>query len=147
MQILKLYSKLEEEKDELSHREAASTPVAEITGPWSYFCAAVHLWICISKYMYRAKLIQLFRIQWTDRSHLAAKISSNFTQSYHSKVTPIGTLHAEKIYEAVVLFVFTVAFSAPLLPKKIYWIFLYIFLYYINIFLNNLYAHAFTYKS
>ena len=28
------------------------------------------------------------------------------TQSYHSKVTPISALHAEKIAEAVLLYVF-----------------------------------------
>ena len=31
--IVKLFSKLEEEREELTQREAASTPVAEITGP------------------------------------------------------------------------------------------------------------------
>ena len=34
------------------------------------------------------------------------------TQSYHSKVTPIGTLPAEKIAEAVMLYVFTIALPA-----------------------------------
>jgi hypothetical protein len=33
VQIVKLFSKLEEEREELTQREAASTPVAEITGP------------------------------------------------------------------------------------------------------------------
>ena len=32
------------------------------------------------------------------------------TQSYHSKVTPIGGLHAEKLDEAVLLYVFRIAF-------------------------------------
>ena len=36
------------------------------------------------------------------------------TQSYYSKVTPIGALHAEKIAEAVLLYVFRIAFPASL---------------------------------
>ena len=34
------------------------------------------------------------------------------TQSFHSKVTPIGVLYAEKIAEAVLLYVFRIAFPA-----------------------------------
>ena len=35
--------------------------------------------------------------------------------SYHGKVTPIGALHAEKIAEAVFLYMFRIAFPASLL--------------------------------
>ena len=38
------------------------------------------------------------------------------TQNYDSKMTPIGALHAEKIAQAVLLYVFRITFSAsPLL--------------------------------
>ena len=39
------------------------------------------------------------------------------TLSYHSKVTPIGELHVVKIAEAVLLYVFRIAFPASLLGK------------------------------
>ena len=39
------------------------------------------------------------------------------TQSYHSKMTHISELHAEKIPEAVLLYVFRIAFPASLLVK------------------------------
>ena len=41
-------------------------------------------------------------------------------QTYDSKVTPIGALHAEKIAEAVLLYVFRITFPAspfPTLPS------------------------------
>ena len=41
------------------------------------------------------------------------------TQSYHSKVTYVGALHAEKIAEAVLLYVFRIAFLASLLGPTI----------------------------
>ena len=42
------------------------------------------------------------------------------TPSYHSKVTPIGVLHAEKIAEAVLLYVFRLAFPASLLVQCVF---------------------------
>ena len=42
------------------------------------------------------------------------------TQRYNSKVTPIRELHAEKIAEAVLLYVFRIAFPASLLLRFIY---------------------------
>ena len=39
------------------------------------------------------------------------------TPTYHSKVTPSGALHDEKIAEAVFLYVFVIAFPTPLLMK------------------------------
>ena len=41
------------------------------------------------------------------------------TQTYHSKVIPIGELHAEKIAEAVLLIVSTTAFPASPFQEKI----------------------------
>ena len=38
---------------------------------------------------------------------------------YHSKVNPIGALHAWEIYEAVLLCVFKIAFPASLLPELV----------------------------
>ena len=42
-------------------------------------------------------------------------------QRYQSKATPIRTLHTDEITEAVLLFVFTIAFPASLLsgPNKV----------------------------
>ena len=37
------------------------------------------------------------------------------TQSYHSKMTPIGALHAEKIAQVVLLYVLRIAFPASLI--------------------------------
>ena len=37
------------------------------------------------------------------------------TLSYHSKVTPIGTLHVEKIAKAVLVYVFKIELPASLL--------------------------------
>ena len=39
------------------------------------------------------------------------------TLSYNSKVTPVSTLYAEKIAEAVLLYVFRIKIPASLLPK------------------------------
>ena len=39
------------------------------------------------------------------------------TQSYYSKVTPIGALHAEKIAQTVLLFILRIAFPASLFHK------------------------------
>ena len=39
------------------------------------------------------------------------------TPSYHSKVTSIGALDAEKIVEAVLVYVFRIAFPASLFKR------------------------------
>ena len=42
------------------------------------------------------------------------------TQSYHSKVTPIGVLHVEKIAEAVLLYILRMPFPASLFLPPTY---------------------------
>ena len=58
----------------------------------------------------------MFYLHPTDQHVLTSYLSFlTVTQSYHSKVTPIGALHAEKLYEAVLFNVFRRAFTASLL--------------------------------
>ena len=61
--------------------------------------------------LYRAKMIWIFFPHSNDKQK--SPCCHNFltgTQTYHSKVTPIDMLHAEKIAEAVLLYVFPIAF-------------------------------------
>ena len=47
VEIVKLYAKLEQEREELSNREAPSSPVAVITGPWSLGRDIAYVQMCI----------------------------------------------------------------------------------------------------
>ena len=54
--------------------------------------------------VHRAKLIQLFSLYPIDQQVYSCYCSFlTITQSYHSKNTPIGILHAEKIGEAILI--------------------------------------------
>ena len=65
--------------------------------------------------IYGAKLLKLFSPYQIDQQ--GSPCCHNFmtvTQSYNSKVTPNGDLHAEKITEATLLYVSTIALPASL---------------------------------
>ena len=63
--------------------------------------------------MHIGKQLQLFFPHPTEQQgSFCCRTFLTVTQIYHSKVTPICTLHVEKIAEAVVLYVFTTAFPA-----------------------------------
>ena len=69
--------------------------------------------------IHRAKLLLLFSLHPTDQQGFLC--CHNFlivTPSYHSKETPIGLLHAEQIFEAVLPYVLKIAFPASLLQKQ-----------------------------
>ena len=68
----------------------------------------------------RGKLLQQFSPHPMDQQVSSCYHSFlTVTQSYHSQVTPIGAFHAEQIYEAVLLYVFRIAFTASLLTDPV----------------------------
>ena len=67
-------------------------------------------------YIHRKKLLQLFSPHPMDQQVSPCYYSClTVSRSYHSKMTPISALHAEKIDDAVLLYVFRIAFPASLL--------------------------------
>ena len=73
--------------------------------------------------LHRAKLFQLFSLHPSHQQVYSCCYSFLIiTQSYNSKNTPIGKLHAEKITKAVLLYVLWIAFpTSPLMvPTPMY---------------------------
>ena len=70
--------------------------------------------------IHKEKLLQLFSLHPTAQQvspccHSFLKVP----QYYHSKVTPIGALHAKKIAKSVLLYVFRIAFLSSLVIIKL----------------------------